>query len=656
MPIKIILGEKVFSLAIFFSSLILYPDVPPWAFASAMIFWIWRFLVEYFEFPVPSRFLTGFISVLFFLATYYSFRSLVGKEASTCFLLILSSLKFLEYREDSEKNFLVLLGFFLICAKFLFSLDLIYALIEIPLFFILLFSLLPREFQKKPWRFRFRILGSSILVALPLTFFLYVFFPRFSQSWVESRSARGQYGITGIADEVYPGSVAKLLESNEVAFRAEFNAVRPRLHDLYWRGEVFNLPQGFRWKKGLHLKSERYRENAVSENNWNVRMTLEPHFRNWLFILEGTYALKSEQNSIYKNTASVFTSQFPTEKRSILWARWEKPNGLPADEEDFSPKNSKVSFSENIQNLISEISHQKTTPEEFADILLEYFPKNHFRYTLKPGDQGTLTLDDFIFKTKKGFCEHYASAAALLFRAAGFQARVVAGYQGGSFNRFGNFWTIQQKDAHAWMEYLDSKKMWQRFDLTSVIAPLRLELGATSFLNLGESERESLDAQSLRNLSSKESWLSQIDFWFENLNYRWNTLLLDYDLEKQKELLRGLEIKWGELALLALVLALISYFILNLLSRKPNHQAHKIIFARLQSFFSSYSLERKSHEGPRDWSHRIVSQFPKEHELVEEVFQCYIQEAYARNSTDENLKKTKKLLRRLRTRINVRYR
>ena len=87
------------------------------------------------------------------------------------------------------------------------------------------------------------------------------------------------------------------------------------------------------------------------------------------------------------------------------------------------------------------------------------------------------SVDEFLFDTKRGFCGHYASAFATLMRAAGIPARVVTGYQGGTFNRFADYWILRQSDAHAWTEVWIEGRGWLRMDPTSVIAPSRVERG-----------------------------------------------------------------------------------------------------------------------------------------------------------------------------------
>ena len=85
-------------------------------------------------------------------------------------------------------------------------------------------------------------------------------------------------------------------------------------------------------------------------------------------------------------------------------------------------------------------------------------------------------VDMFLFDTRRGFCEHYASAFVVLLRAAGIPARVVTGYQGGEINPSGGYMIVRQSDAHAWAEALIDGR-WQRFDPTAAVAPSRIETG-----------------------------------------------------------------------------------------------------------------------------------------------------------------------------------
>ena len=101
-----------------------------------------------------------------------------------------------------------------------------------------------------------------------------------------------------------------------------------------------------------------------------------------------------------------------------------------------------------------------------------------FTYTLNPPLLGRDSIDDFLFETRKGFCEHYASAFVVLMRAAGIPARVVIGYQGGWWNAAGDYLLVRNSDAHAWAEAWMPSRGWMRVDPTAAVSPARIELGA----------------------------------------------------------------------------------------------------------------------------------------------------------------------------------
>ena len=87
------------------------------------------------------------------------------------------------------------------------------------------------------------------------------------------------------------------------------------------------------------------------------------------------------------------------------------------------------------------------------------------------------SVDDFLFNTRRGFCEHFASAFTVLARAAGIPARVVTGYQGGEYNPMGGYLLVRQSDAHAWSEVWLEGRGWVRVDPTAAVAPERVERG-----------------------------------------------------------------------------------------------------------------------------------------------------------------------------------
>src|SRR5690606_9840153 len=99
---------------------------------------------------------------------------------------------------------------------------------------------------------------------------------------------------------------------------------------------------------------------------------------------------------------------------------------------------------------------------------------NAFGYTLATELPGRHAVDEFLFDTRQGFCEHFSSAFVVLMRAAGIPARVVTGYAGGYRNPIGDYWLVRNSDAHAWAEVWLEGRGWVRADPTAAVAPERI--------------------------------------------------------------------------------------------------------------------------------------------------------------------------------------
>ena len=127
--------------------------------------------------------------------------------------------------------------------------------------------------------------------------------------------------------------------------------------------------------------------------------------------------------------------------------------------------------------LAREMRAAAASDSDYLRNILTMFREQPFFYTLQPPPLGDQSVDDFLFAhPQSGFCEHYASAFAVLARAAGLPARVVTGYQGGERNPVADYWIVRQSDAHAWTEvWLDGH--WQRYDPTAAVAPERIGCG-----------------------------------------------------------------------------------------------------------------------------------------------------------------------------------
>ena len=103
---------------------------------------------------------------------------------------------------------------------------------------------------------------------------------------------------------------------------------------------------------------------------------------------------------------------------------------------------------------------------ERADAILRRLRRD-FEYSLEVGDRGEpLSLTDFLFRVRRGHCEYYATAMALLLRAADIPSRVVTGFLPGEWNSTGGYFIVRQRDAHSWVEAFLPEEGWVTYDAT----------------------------------------------------------------------------------------------------------------------------------------------------------------------------------------------
>src|SRR5207253_7889461 len=231
---------------------------------------------------------------------------------------------------------------------------------------------------------------------------------------------------------------------------------------------------GLRWTKAPQPTLERSFEKLTRTD---YEVTLEPQGKRWIFIWEPTDGIQSSRFPFVLKKGDYFESVASLYERVTYQGKFASEfNTAPAEKIDLQAP----AVPARIQELVTSFTTKATSREALAESILEYFRSQKFTYSKSPGTSSD-TLENFLFKGKKGYCEHYAASFATLLRLAQVPARVVTGYQGGEFNSYGNFWKFTQSDAHAWTEYLNEKNQWVRVDPTSAVAPERLELGGVLF-------------------------------------------------------------------------------------------------------------------------------------------------------------------------------
>ncbi len=542
------------------------------------------------------------------IAIGIGFRTLFGREVGVTLLILLATLKLLELRAVRDATVLIYLSCFIIITNFFYSQS-------IPTALFMLFTLLlimatwvhlqTGNLELKP---RLRIAGILLLQAIPLSLIIFVLFPRVQGPlWGMPQDA---YATSGLSDTMSPGSMSKLSLSDAVAFRVIFNDRAPLREQMYWRGPVLWDFDGTTWTRGRNatLQSPKL-DDAAQPVDYSV--TLEPHNKPWLFALD-----MPSQLSI----PAVFAPDFQLLSRSPVNARLRysarsylayRANLDEPPQQMQRALSLPRGYNPQAQQLAQTWRTQYTSDDALLRAALMYFNQNGFEYTLEPPLLGMNSVDDFLFTSKKGFCEHYAGSFVFLMRAAGVPARVVTGYQGGEFNELGGYYILRQADAHAWAEVWLRERGWVRIDPTAVIAPSRIQNGLNAALP---------DNAALPFFARTQSpFLLKLRFNLDAMTNQWNQWVLGYNTERQFAFLTRLgmeDITWQKLAMnmLAGVSLLVGIFTLVMLRRLVTRQTDAV-----QAFYLKFcrklekrGTKRATHEGAQDFSLRAAQQHPQQ--------------------------------------------
>jgi hypothetical protein len=285
------------------------------------------------------------------------------------------------------------------------------------------------------------------------------------------------------------------------------------------------------------------------------------------------------------------------------------------------------------------------TAEEVLERAVAFLRGERLAYTLEPPLLGRDSVDEFLFDTKAGFCEHFSSAFAFLMRAAGVPARIVTGYQGGEPNPVDRIFTVRQSDAHAWVEVFLPGRGWLRVDPTAAAVPDRLDSGLAR--SVRDVERLPL------MMRQRFEWLRGLRNNWEALAHQWNVWVLGYNLERQRDLvtLFGMrDADWRSLtAALVTVLGsltalLVAWSLRRLVRPDPVQTAWQLFCRKL----AARGMACAPHEGPRDYSERAARNFPLAEASIRRIGELYVQLRYGAGATRSELAELKRLVRQLR--------
>lgn len=537
-------------------ALVLLPhlaSLPLWASALALFLLAWRFWLARTHTRLPNKWLMAALLVLVVAATVLQFRSIVGPEAGVVLIVLLLVLKTLEMRARRDAMVIFFLGFFTLLTLFLQSQSLLMATAMLFAVWGLLSALVNAHMPAGYPNLRqlLRTSGTLMLLGAPIMLVLFLSFPRFAPLWgLPSQQTQGR---TGLSNDMTVGDIATLAQDHSVALRVRFDTANhqpPPQNLLYFRGPVLSHFDGRQWKAnadGWQATLPPGTSMPVTRTGSPIdyEVTLEPNQQRWLLTLEAT---SSPPQTTLRRVLPTADLQWlsPRPINEVLRYQGQAHLHFSYGQQlsSYQKKlNLQLPTDLNPRTLAWAQSLRATYGSDDTAIIqaaLAHLANGSFVYTLQPGTVDTAhTADDFWFDRQQGFCEHIASAFAVLMRAAGIPARIVTGYQGGERNPVDGLWTVRQSDAHAWTEVWLPNEGWMRIDPTSAVAPARTE-------QLQRLAPEPTRLSTTFGHVFSPAALQQLRANWEAINHRWNDWVLNYARSDQDHILRHLGLdRWN---------------------------------------------------------------------------------------------------------------
>lgn len=597
--------------------------------------------------PAPPSWVMIILMVLSLGLILFFYGGWNGQKAGISFLILLAALKFLESRGLRDYYVTCLILYFLAASSFLFNSSIvsiaIIVLYTISITAILLKLSNPSEMKALP------ALGAStsiIVKALPLAIFLFFFFPRIqgdfgflpSQDFSENKNA--------LSNSLVAGEMAASAFDNSLAFRVQFDGPIPPREFLYWRSKVMTIERNFQWEvappQTRNFDEAQRKRNAADLNNGEITYEIlheksKDYYIPYLDYVAGTSTGELlDDNSVY--VTEPITTDFKYRGSASLVP--SLPTPVKLDRQRLLQTQALPSAK--MQAQLSRWRASAQTDKQLAQAVYQWLIDNEFSYSLQPpGLEEKRPLEDFLFNTKTGYCEHYASTFTTLMRWLGVPSRIAVGYQGGTINTQGNYIEVKYSDAHAWSEvWLDNQ--WQRYDATAVVSPERIELGMEAFAELWNSDLLGSDigGRALSNILNPTGIAGAYNFIkdnFSNMGYQWNKWIVNYDFKAQRNLLTKLGFDHrnsvGILIIIMLVggCAILLFYFWQLIPKPRRIGEAQQAYLKFVSRFGKVGIVKERSETPNDFAQKVIQNYPLLTPQVRQITDDYVLLRYSSN-------------------------
>ena len=622
-------------LALFFSSLPHAFRLPLWVSLATLFFWSWRFLVIRRGVPGPPPSLLRLLTLSVFLALLFSQPLSRIQISATSLLILMAGLKPFELNTRQDRFRMVFLADFIVISNLFFSNSLAMAL-YMAACVILNQAVLARLSDPDRSLFQSAVTTTGLAAtAIPVALLFFLLFPRaHGQIWGLQRR---EISRSGFSETIRPGDVATLARSRDVAFRVTFDGRPPSANHLYFRGLIFRRLSDATWQADP-ATTRMTPSGPAGPPRFRYAVALEPTRTRRLFALDwpragsGAYRLAP---------GGVLAASIPLVKK-VRYEMESSESAAHIEAPVFEERSLPESENPKMRALGERLSHGVPDPEVVMQRVLAWFRERPFRYTLNPPPTDVGDMDAFLFDTRAGYCEHFASATTQILRAAGIPSRMVGGYLGGEFNPVGGYFIIRQSEAHVWVEAWSGEN-WVRLDPTATVAPERIESGMRAALP----ESDIAEIGNLFEDGPLAGVLTPVRLFWDGANLFWSQQVLSFSRTRQESLLKkfGIDVKRLLGKLLAIIVCisgvvLVAGGYLLFSSRRPSPEPDRIQadYIRFCRLLETTGFPTSPTEGPLALAMRVSGSRPDLAPEATEILDTYIKARYAAGKNPERLR------------------
>ena len=588
--------------------------LPVWLSGLALLLFIWQGWAHWQGRPSPPGWLRGGATLGVFACVFFGIGQLTGQTAGVALLALMTTLKLSELQRQRDAEIVLLLCCFVLATEFLFSQSLVMALYLVAGLVAIVTVFVYVHTLAGPGRLRHAIGEAATLtvLAIPLAGLCFVLFPRLPGPLWHLGGGEDSAAVTGLSDRMSPGAISQLARSQRVALRARFDGPAPPPRARYWRGPVlwdFADNTWYNRADGPDLAGANVMAQGPTQS---VTITLEARDQPWLIALDTPL---SADRDYRLGAGATLIADTPINERIRYRTRSALQRRLDPDLSRAARARALAlppAGNPRTRALARRLAVDTDSHGALADRAMKWLTAHDFVYTLRPPETSSRNaVDDFLFRTRAGFCEHYAGAMVYLMRAAGVPARVVTGYLGAEPALYGDYWIVRDANAHAWAEIWQPGTGWVRVDPTRAVAPARID-------HLPENGRDSVGAGGNARANEPLTGLFYRGrMAWDGMNAAWNQWFLAYGPALQKGLMQrlGLNSQGAGVVVLTLagvgLLALASLFMLWRMRPARTHDPVLRAWQGVERRMARTGRPRACHEPASQWAARLAPTMPR---------------------------------------------